>query len=73
MTVEIYNKLKENPKHLEYLRNNSSWYKLINRDENNYYKMVEDMKDKLHLRVTDKVDNALNTMDIITKIIDIAK
>ncbi|MEG0798863.1 MAG: hypothetical protein RR228_00335 [Bacilli bacterium] len=73
MNIVVQNKLKENPRYLKYLRENSSWYKILNRDASSINEMIEEMKDVHHLRVTDKIDNALSTIDIITKIIDITK
>lgn len=31
------------------------------------------MKEKYHIRLTDKIDSAVSTIDIITKIIDLTK
>ena len=70
MKYEVINKLRKNKKYLEYLRENSNYYKDLNRDEENYYKFVNKMKEKYKLRTIDKVDTFVDSVDIITKIID---
>jgi hypothetical protein len=34
-------------------------------------KMIEDMKDKYKLRVTDKIDNVVDSVDIISKFLKV--
>ena len=53
-----------------FLRENSYWYKELNRDPNNFKYFVEDMKIKYKLRTIDKVDNFINSVDLVTKIIN---
>jgi hypothetical protein len=43
---------------------------MLNRDSNSYNKFVHDMKIKYKLRAIDKVDNFVDSVDLITKIID---
>ena len=69
MKREVLNKLKENKKFLNYLRENSDYYKLLNRDPDNYDKFIKDMKIKYKIRTIDKVDNFVDSVDLITKII----
>ena len=70
MKNEILNKLKENKKYHKFLRENSNYYKLLNRNPNNYDKFIKDMKIKYKLRTIDRVDNFVDSVDLITKIID---
>ena len=71
MNVEIKKKLDENPKYLELLRMNSYWYKILNRDYTKYDEFVKDMKIKYKLRTIDKIDNAIDMVDLVTKFISI--
>lgn len=71
MNYEIKMKLNSNPKFLEYLRQNSNWYKVLNRDENMYSEFIRQMKIKYKLRTIDKIDNVVDSVDIITKILNI--
>ena len=71
MNIEIKKKLDENPKYLELLRMNSYWYKILNRDYTKYDEFVKDMKIKYKLRTIDKIDNAIDMVDLVTKFISI--
>ena len=71
MKFDVYLKLKEKPIYTKFIRENSEWYKILNRDPNMFDKMVEDMKDKYKLRVTDKIDNVVDSVDIISKFLKV--
>ena len=71
MNSELKKKLDENPKYLELLRMNSYWYKILNRDYTKYDEFIKDMKTKYKLRTIDKIDNAIDMVDIVTKFISI--
>ena len=70
MKSEVLNKLNEDKRFLKYLRENSNYYKLLNRNPKNYDKFIKDMKIKYKLRTIDKVDNFVDSVDLITKIIN---
>ena len=70
MRKELLNKLKQNKKYLDYLHENSNYYKELNRDIDNYDKFIKFIKEKYKLRTIDKVDNFVDSMDLITKIIN---
>ena len=70
MKIETLNKLKEDKKYLTFLRENSQWYKVLNRDANKFDLFKSKMKEKYHLRTIDKVDNIVDSVDLITKILD---
>ena len=72
MKSEVLNKLKDNKKFHEYLRQNSNYYKMLNRNPKNYDKFIKDMKVKYKLRTIDKVDNFVDSVDLITKIINVS-
>ncbi len=71
MNIEIKKKLDENPKYLELLRMNSYWYKYLNRDYTKYDDFIKDMKIKYKLRTIDKIDSAIDMVDLVTKFISI--
>ena len=73
MNREVLEKLKQDPKYLKYLRQNSSWYKLLNRDPLEYTEFIKSMKIKYKLRTIDKIDNFVDSVDLITKILDASK
>ena len=71
MNIEVKKKLDDNPKYLELLRMNSYWYKILNRDYTKYDEFIKDMKTKYKLRTIDKIDNAIDMVDLVTKFISI--
>lgn len=73
MNKEVLSKLKNDPKYLTFLRQNSSWYKTLNRNPNSYNDFQKAMKEKYKLRTIDKIDNFVTSADLITKILDASK
>ena len=70
MKIETLNKIKQNEKYLKFLRQNSNWYKELNRDPKNADIFIKKMKEKYKLRTIDKVDTFGDSVDLITKILD---
>ncbi len=70
MKVEVLNKLKEDKKFLMFLRQNSDWYKILNRNPEEVDLFIKKMKEKYKLRTIDKVDNIIDGVDLITKILN---
>ena len=71
MNSEVKKRLDDNPKYLELLRMNSYWYKILNRDYTKYDEFIKDMKVKYKLRTIDKIDSAIDMVDLVTKFISI--
>ncbi len=72
MSKDVIDKLRNNKKFLNYLRQNSNYYRELNRDPKEYDKFVKFIKEKYKLRTIDKVDNFVDSVDLITKIINIS-
>lgn len=68
MNYIVLEKLKENPKYLEFLRSNSNWYKKLNRNFRDYDNFVNEMKIKYKLRTIDRIDSVVDSVSLITKI-----
>ena len=73
MSLDIQFKLKSNPLYIKFIHENSYWYKILNRDPNMWGEFVENVKDAYHLRATDKLSNAIDTIDMVTKVISALK
>lgn len=73
MFKETKEKLNKEEKYLNFLRENSNYYKELNRSKNSYAKFKNDMKDKYKLRAIDKMDNIIDSVDLINKIINASK
>ena len=69
MTLEIQFKLKNNPNYLKYLRQNSFWYKYLNRDPENYKFFAEKVKKDYKLTKADKIIRTLETIEMMEKVI----
>lgn len=69
MNIELQIKLRSNPLYLKYLHENSYWYKLLNRDSNKINNFIEEVKSNYHLRPTDKIKKAIDTVDMLTSIL----
>jgi len=69
MDYNVLLKLKKEEKYHNFLRANSNWYKEFNRDPNVYDRFVKEMKQKYKLRAIDKVDNVIDSIDLMSKII----
>ena len=68
MTLEVQFKLKSNPLFIKYLHENSYWYKILNREPDMFNEFVNEVKKNYKLRPTDRINEALNTFEMITSI-----
>lgn len=71
MRFEIQLKLKENALYTKFIRENSHWYKILNRNPDMFDRMVSEMKEKYKLRTTDKINNVVDSVDLITKFLKV--
>jgi hypothetical protein len=71
MTLENQIEFRNNPKYLEYLKQNSNYIKFLDRDVIDYKRFVEEMKIKYQERATDKISKAIDNIDVLNNIIDI--
>lgn len=69
MTLELQFKIKSNPLYIKYLHLNSYWYKILTRNPLEFNKFEEEVKEYYHLRTTDKIKKAFDTMELIGSII----
>lgn len=70
--ITIY-ALKNDEKMHKFLRENSEWYKYLNRLPSNYQDFVKTMKKKYKLNPTDKISSALDNIDLISSVIETIK
>lgn len=73
MRLDIQNKLVNDPKMAGYLKENSGWYKYLNRTPLNYDKFVKTMKEQYKIRATDKIGEVVENIDLISNILNIIK
>lgn len=73
MKKESLDKIYSNQNALKYLRENSYWYKALNRNNQAVNTMIEEMKEKYGLRFKDKVNKAKTGLDLINAFMSVTK
>ncbi len=73
MNLFIQQKLAEDKKMAELLKQNSYWFKDLNRNDDNYKKFVQAMKEKYRLHVTDRINDAIDNIDLISSVLETLK
>lgn len=71
MNLLVQYKLKSNPTYLRFLRENSSWYKYLNRNQMFFSEFEKEMKVKYKLTTKDKLERFTENIDKVSQIIDI--
>lgn len=72
MRYDVKESIYKDENLLRYLRENSDWYKRLNRNEN-LENMVNEMKERYGLRFRDKVDKIGTGIDIINAFMNVTK
>lgn len=72
MEQEIILRLKKD-KYYEYLKENSQYIKDLNRSPKNYELFKNFVKDKYHLRITDKVSSAIDDIELVSSVLNTLK
>lgn len=73
MTLELQFKIKNDPNLYRYLRENSYWYKALNRDPNNIKYMEAEMKQRYKLTMTDKISNISKSLEMVRTFMDVLR
>lgn len=73
MSLEIQFKLKNNPQYLRFLRTHSDWYKELNRNPANFSRFEDKVKEEYRLRPTDRINKALEMIEMAQTIISTLK
>ena len=73
MEYFLQQKLVEDKKFKKYLDDNSYYIKYLNRNPKNYKLFMKEMKEKYKERATDKLSDVVNTIDIVSSLIDTFK
>lgn len=73
MTYNIQNRLNNDINLKRFLRENSYWYKALNRNENVFPEFVNEMKIKYKLTTSDKINKTIDNISMIQSFLDILK
>lgn len=57
----------------KFLRENSIWYKYLNRNPLSFNDFISDMKDKYELKPSDRLNKVLNNISLIQNFLDVLK
>lgn len=68
MILDIQFKIKNNPKYIQYLHENSMWYKILNRNPAMFTAFEEKVKEDYKLRASDRITKALSAIEMIQNI-----
>lgn len=71
MELNIIYKIKQAKKQYDYLRTHSYWYKFLNRDPNNYKEFINAYKKYNRYVTTNKVNDTINNIDMVTNILKV--
>jgi hypothetical protein len=63
-------KLRTNPLYINYLRENNIWYKRLIRNPKDFKIFVEEMKSKYKLRPSDRLEKVVDTLGIVSNLIN---
>ena len=73
MNLETQFKIKNDPMLQKYIRENSYWYKNLNRNPNLIEYMIQEMKEKYKLTTTDKINELSEKLDLIRTFMNVLK
>lgn len=71
MDLSAQFKLNENNLLHRYIRENSYWYKILNRNPSLISNMTDEMKDKYKLHTSDKIEEIGNKISMIESILKV--
>lgn len=64
---------RQNKKEYELLKQNSYYFKHLNRGTVDFKKFTADMKEKYKERTTDKLESIVDNMDLISSVLNVLK
>ncbi len=73
MLLDTQFKIKNNPVYQNYIRENSIWYKRLNRNPKLFNIFEEEAKAFYKLRPVDKITKAVDTMELISSLVSTLK
>ena len=73
MDIKIRFLLDSNPDYRNYLRMNSYWYKILIRDPNKINDFISEYKEKNKLRTSDKINNMMDKINMVSKLIEVLR
>lgn len=73
MNINLIFNINQNPIQKQFLRENSYWYKYLNRDSNYYKDFINEMKKKYKMTTSDKINKVAKNINLIHTFLDVLK
>ena len=73
MSYDIWYKIDSDINLKKFLRENSNWYKLLNRDSRNFDIFVNEMKVRYKLTTEDKIHKMIDNIGMIQNFLEVLK
>lgn len=73
MRLDIQYQINQDPVQKQFLRENSHWYKYLNRNSSYYKPFINDMKEKYKLTKTDKLNKMMDNINMVRTFLDVLK
>ena len=73
MDTKVKILLDSNPNYKVYLRTNSYLYKSLNRDSDSVNTFINEVKERYRLRPTDKINDFIDKLDMVSKFINVLR
>ena len=73
MSFDVWYRIDNDINLKKFLRENSYWYKQLNRDSNNFNSFVSDMKVKYKLTTEDRINRMVDSMGMIQSFLEVLK
>ncbi len=73
MQLNVQFKIINDKKLYDYLKHNSNYIKMLNRNSLNLKNFESDMKDKYKTRPSDKLNNVIDNIDLVTNMLNVFK
>lgn len=68
MTLETQYKIRNNPNYQRFLRQNSQWYKYLNRNPASFKAFENTVKEAYSLRLSDRISSAMRTIELLENV-----
>lgn len=73
MSYEIQRRIDNDINLKRYLRENSNWYKRLNRSDDSFPYFVEEMKVRYKLTIGDKINRTIDNISMLESFIDVLR
>lgn len=73
MTFNLQNKINSDINLKKFLRENSYWYKALNRNDSVFPEFVNDMKVKYKLTTSDKINKTIDNIGMLQSFLEVLK